>query len=660
MDVAFVPPSFSILIKRVLLFGILLMPASVLADDLPLANQNVYLDELIRKADELKLAQDAQWLGFLHVERQGLVRRMRSNVQSPHFFAAEKGAIDPWSELQATLASFFSSAPVAGRDEPGQCRWVARYHWLKTRLAFDSQRLPLLPCESFTAWQAGLDIQALHIVFASAYLNNPSSMFGHTLLRLDSKQNSGSPLLSQAINFSANTRDEQGAVFAWKGLTGGYAGRFGLFPYYQKVRDYARIDNRDLWEYPLKLEPRQIAVLLQHLWELRDVDFRYYFLRENCSLQLLALLQVALGAHALTDNFRVTAEPVNTLRSLDRLGDLLGKPVYRPALATRLAAERRAMPPTDVEQIDQLARGEVANDDPQITKLPERQQARLLQAAQDLAYYRKQIDNAESAVNLLQRRSQLPSVQQAQVAEPAGPLEGHETARLSLAVATEGGKTGLNLRIRPAYHDLMDFSEGYEAGAQIEFFDVGLVWDFNDEVLRLRDLELVSIQAISPRNDWFKPISWQLSAGMRRRPYQALGDAGELGGYVQGGPGLAWEVPGGFSAYGFAVLSADAGSHFRSDYSAGGGVTTGLLGNIGPGWRMQLEAGAIEYRAGDDDHDRYLSWINQWRISRDFSLRLDAQYRHYLVNPRSGEARISGQANPGATRGATLALIWYF
>src|SRR5690606_38838539 len=130
-----------------------------------------------------------------------------------------------------------------------QCRFRARYEWLRQQLQFDAARLPPVACPEFENWYATLNPGAVTLVFPSAYLNSPASMYGHTLLRIDppsanTQQATGSVLDSWAINFAADSRDANGLVFAVKGLTGLYPGNFAVLPYYKKVNAYGAIENR--------------------------------------------------------------------------------------------------------------------------------------------------------------------------------------------------------------------------------------------------------------------------------------------------------------------------------------------------------------------------------------------------------------------------------
>ena len=63
-------------------------------------------------------------------------------------------------------------------------------------------------------------------MFTDAYMSNPSSLFGHTLLRIDTARK-GTQLLAHGANYGAFTEGRENSVlFAVWGLTGGYYGGF--------------------------------------------------------------------------------------------------------------------------------------------------------------------------------------------------------------------------------------------------------------------------------------------------------------------------------------------------------------------------------------------------------------------------------------------------
>jgi len=264
------------------------------------AADQTYLQELVQRAHEHRLADRPEWHALLHYKPRLIIPGVKSLVDAHNFFNSPSGKTDPRAELEATLASFFSIANAEEREHP-QCVFVARYAWLKQALSFDGKKLPEQRCLRFERWYSRLNPRQLSLVFASAYLNNPASMFGHTLLRIDAEgQDEGTRLLAYAANYAANANQERGLSFAINGVFGGYPGRFSVAPYYRKVKEYGDIDNRDLWEYQLNFSREEVERVLKHLWELWLVYFDYFFFDENCSYHLLSLLEVARPGLRLT------------------------------------------------------------------------------------------------------------------------------------------------------------------------------------------------------------------------------------------------------------------------------------------------------------------------------------------------------------------------
>lgn len=615
-----------------------------------------YLDELQQRARALNLAEAREWRVLLHYEADWLGPGVTSTAATSWFFNAEEGDRNPQAELDATLAAFFRSEPLSPRDEPAQCVFIARYHWLKSRLDFDPVRLPEQPCERFAVWAQALNADAVTMVFPAAYLNSPASMFGHTLLRLDTPaQTRQTELLAYAVNFAAETAEDNGLVFAVRGLTGSYPGSFGIYPYYEKVKEYARIENRDLWEYRLQLSPAEIARMLRHLWELRGVTFDYYFLKYNCSYQLLALLEAARPELDLVSRFRGWAIPTDTLRALRETPGLVGETEYRPALSTILASEVAAVSPAQTRMALQLARTDTAGSMTEpaagdLPQLPARDQARTLQLAHDYLYYEylAQRQPRETALprarEILLARSRVgasadfPTVSKPQHA----PETGHATRRASVGLTRAAGREALSLRLRPAYHDLLDPASGYDAGAQIQFLDIGLSLDTETGDARLEDLRAIDIVSITPRDAVFKPVSWRFSTGLRR-PFAPIlqPDAPGLGLYLEGGPGLAWQLGGGLG-YVYALGSLDINRDLAHDHSAGLGAAAGYSLRPRSEWGLLLELGTIERLWGAENRERWASLGQQWQLTRQFGLRLELERRD-TEQQDWGRVGLSGQ-----------------
>ncbi|TKB87313.1 MAG: DUF4105 domain-containing protein, partial [Nitrospira sp.] len=273
-------PIVSILFPLVVIF---LLATSVSAEDPP----TPYLTQLLQQARQARLADAREWHLLLHY-RANLFGGYTSEQDDTGFFLAPEGKTDPQAELDATLRQFFSPELVGRSKQPAQCAFVARYAWLVEQLRFDPIQLPPMPCERFERWIEEFHARSITLVFPSAFMNNPASMFGHTFLRIDQEgQTAQTRLLAYTINFAADVPPDEGLAYPVRGIFGGYRGQFSTVPYYLKVQEYRDIENRDIWEYRLSFDDRQIRRLLMHAWELGNASFDYFFFKENCSYHLL-------------------------------------------------------------------------------------------------------------------------------------------------------------------------------------------------------------------------------------------------------------------------------------------------------------------------------------------------------------------------------------
>ena len=609
---------------RVVFFLALLL-ASWVAAAAPV--DHAYLAQLAERARALRLAERPEWHKLLHYVPNLGSSGVHSLVDSPAFFNAPEGKTNPQAELEATLASFYVEIEEAPDRQSPQCAFIARRAWLDEQLGFDAKRLPLLECKRYREWHAALNAKGLTLVFAAAYLNNPGSMYGHTLLRVDARdQDERTRLLAYTINFAANTDETNGLIFAVKGLLGGYPGGFSIAPYYLKVREYSDLENRDLWEYQLELGQDEVERVLRHAWELLPAYFEYYFFDENCSYHLLRLIQVARPELDLAGPFRWWALPTDTVRAVTDQPGLTARAVYRPASATLIAERLERMSREEKRITKELSLRRTDATDPKLSALPAARAAAVLETSHDYVEYRRAIgkpdvpDPRSLARELLVARSGVDAPSQApEIRPPVRPEQGHASSRIALGAGRHAGADFQELRVRPTYHDILDPEEGYVPGAQIEFFHFALR-HHRDGSTRLESFVPIDILSLSPRDEFFQSWSWKASAGWRRalvregsRPLLASVDAGA---------GAAWGR-GGRMAY--AMIDAGARSHSRLEhsYALGTGGSAGALLEPAPGLRLHAYARVLRQFLGEQDTPGAIGLEGRLRLGRDLALRLD-------------------------------------
>lgn len=633
---------------RVLFFGLVLacLPAISFAVD------NAYLQQLVKEAKARHLAQRAEWKNLLHYVPRVFMPGVKSLVDDPGFFNAPDGKTNPEAELDATLARFFSTTRSKRDKQLPQCQFIARYHWLKAQLHFDPARLPEQSCPRFDEWYAALAPQSIALVFPAAYLNNPASMFGHTLLRVDGKgQDKHTRLLAYAINYAAATNETNGFMFAVRGVFGGYIGAFSVAPYYDKVNEYSEIENRDIWEYNLNFTPAEIRRMLEHTWELGHTWFRYYFFDENCSYNLLALLQVGRPDLKLTEQFRWYAIPSDTVRAVTAVPGLLKSVHYRPARSTLLRARIRQASPDEQYLARDIAEGRLAPDGRQLTSLAPAEQAKVLDLAFNyLSYQRLSAGlpakpTARRLLGLLNARSRIDVHDPGPaISTPAvRPDEGHRSALIALGAGQRARQNFTELRLRPTYHDLMDPQGGYVRGAQIRFLDLRARHYADTGHNRVESLTVLNITSLTPRNRLIKPLSWYVDIGWYHSRLAEDDEAVLF--HLDGGAGVTYAPAAHTLLYGLIAGSLEKGTRLEHHYALGAGPSVGLYTDLSPRWRLSLSAKVLRYGLGGLHSAGEVSLRQRVTLGPQSALKLNLARQYEFGN----------YWNAG-----TLALDWYF
>ncbi|MEQ1589091.1 MAG: DUF4105 domain-containing protein [Gallionella sp.] len=613
------------------LYRIVLLPALCLLPQLSYATiDHAYLAELQAQARQMKLAERPEWLKLLHYLPKLIAPGYKGLVDSRAFYWAANGKTNPQAELDATLASFYADTMESNEVQNPQCQFIARYTWLNEQLKFDTTRLPPQTCTRFDKWRTALNPSGLTLIFASAYLNSPSSMYGHTLLRIDAKnQNEQTRLLAYAVNFAASTTETNGLSFAVNGLFGGYAGAFSLMPYYAKVREYSDFENRDIWEYPLNLTPTEVDRVLMHIWELGSQYFDYFFFDENCSYHLLGLLQVARPEFQFTQNFRWGTIPVDTVREMTLHENLVARPIYRPAQSTLLNHQLALMNDQERDLIHVLSQGGVSPTDVKLTEFSISRTAKVLEASLDYVNFRhtagKQdvADPAALSRELQGARSRLdiiaPPVDRH---EPSTrPNEGHASSRIAFAAGKVGVRNFQEVSLRATYHDMMDQDAGYVRGAAIEFFSMALRHD-DASATRVERVTPVNIVSLTPRDAFFHSPSWKVSGGWQRIRTKH-GDE-PLAAVLDGGIGGAWDNPQHSRlSYSLLDLSTRFNSSLNKGYTLGAGISIGSYMDANQAWRIHPYLNATRYFAGQRDREWQIGIEQRISLKHNLALRFD-------------------------------------
>ena len=456
--------------------------------------------------DSLTPSQQDYWLKLLHYHKG------TSRADGENFFLSKKGKSDPALELQADIEAFADPKSQAGwfHYHP-QCVFHERFNFLKKIGLIDSKMI-IQPCDELTEWKNGLNAESITLIFSSSYPNNPSSLFGHTLIRLNQKNKEQKDLLDYAVAFSAMPEhDDLGIIFAFKGFFGGYKGFLEVTKYYTKVNEYNNGESRDLIEYEVNMTADELDRLLNHLWEIYQTTyFDYYFADENCSAVLVDILAVPFNNDQVNTHARWYYLPSEMIKRFKQIPGRVKSEHFRASLKKQLEKKFEKLSKDQLREIDQLSqKKELPQDYNNVAVLDG-----VINLLDFTRYRTKDKLTNEQKVLLrksLLRRSALPQAEDIETFhydEKNRPDHGHEPQKLSPFFRSENSHSLIGFELKEGYHDLMSNDAGFDPFSQFDFFTGTLVYDKKLNRLNYDQATIVNLTSLHPYKFYDPQFSW--------------------------------------------------------------------------------------------------------------------------------------------------------
>ena len=531
------------------------------------------------RAGEAALA--PEWLALVHYRPQ-LFGGYEGTIDSETFYLSPEGRTNPAAELEATIKLFNEN-----KDKEKICLFPARYLYL-ARKGLVKGKFP--HCEEYEKFVHDLQPAGVTLLFTDAYMNNPSSLFGHTLVRIDTARK-GTQLLAHGMNYGAFTGPDPGPLYALLGLTGGYYGGFTVKPYYDTINTYNNIENRDIWELSLDLTPAEQEMFVAHLWEAGQTQTRYYFFSQNCSYMLMEMLDAVRPSLRLADEFPVQTIPLDTVKAVFAKKGLVKSVNYRPSRQNKIIHQYRQMN----ERQRKAFVAAIHHQDYGFAGLSEAEKAGAAEAAYQYVQYQNVAgdlqpdDYRQRSFKLLMTRSRIKEPDNfTELTEGKSPLKSHEAKRLVLGAGVRNGEGFQQISLRPAYHSLTDNSYGMLPGAEINFLNLTARHYDSSHKFVLQDFDVLEIKSLSPINAMFAPVSYNIGLSVNREINPESGDVGYAA-YLAVGGGGTLELTD--KVYLFALINGRGayGGFLPHDQYLGIGLQGGVFVHFDK-WRLLADA----------------------------------------------------------------------
>lgn len=468
---------------------------------MPMARGNSSEEALIRE-----LATSKAWLNLLYYDKKG--SGYQSVVTHPQFFINRKsGSRDPLQELRDTVQTFNQDFPL-NNNHP-QCLYPSRYLLLRRKFKLKEP----VPCPQFQQWLGQYAPEEVMIVYASQYISNPASIFGHSFLLLPSTRQTKAFWLT--FNYAATVpADTNGAAYVYGGLTGWYSGDYSVMPFYHRIFQYGSIENRDLWLYKIKMTPEEFEFFLKHMWELVHASrFTYYFMDANCAGILMRTFAATLPDMREANELPVYVAPVEAIKALARAGrieevDLVPSEsnVLRADLKTLDAKQRRIFQ----EAIENPKR-ELPTVDAGVAET----------LMQYVAYQTRK--NSGEIPEELKAIDRSAHIQRSRFATPPIPYPtsellhesahlSHDSSALQVGTSSLNNEGVFNFGYRFAIHGLLDPDAGYLKNSSVEFMNLNL--SAKQDALWWRDLTIAQMENFQALQFFDPQPSWRVKVAV--------------------------------------------------------------------------------------------------------------------------------------------------
>jgi hypothetical protein len=410
------------------------------------------------------------------------------------------------NELITDIKGFFKNKnKFKNIDNHPQCRFPARFFFLKKELNLSDKIFPKINCPSLLEYKNKAPADNIYIVFASANLKDPSSMMGHTFFKYEGI-NYRKRKVSHAISFFTLINTLNPLKLIYKNIGPGMKGFFVLKPYDEILYNYLENENRNVWEYKLKLNNYQKKLIYYHIWELKDIKMKYYFTSFNCAT--VDLFIVAAAKPSLMKEYKFYITPLDLIKKINKQ-KLIFYSRLIPSDEWFIKLIEGQLSFFMIYKIKNLVENEDINELKKINNFYEK----LLIQTYSIYLFKKHKISKKSMKQIL-NNVKIDNFN-LDISKYKNPLKTPYQRQIGLSYFKDyDDKKYLSLNFLPASHILNDNNREYFNESELKLANLKIL--FSKEKVLLENFDIYNMTNLIPFDILIKPISYDFALNLKR------------------------------------------------------------------------------------------------------------------------------------------------
>ena len=485
---------------------------------------------------EKKLYNSHIWKSLLHIRNDNPKINDSSFLLSYDNFSLK-------NELLLTIKSFNEGKNI--------CKYPARYLWLKEELP--NNNFKDFDCPQFQNYLDQTNLENIELIFTSENIKNPSSMMGHVFFKLQSKKDDNKKIRENSVSFFTIIDSFNIPLLIYKSTIAGMKGYFILSPYKKQISTYINKEERNIWEYKLKLTEKQKKLIYYHFWELKDIDLTYYFTGFNCATMIDDILSLTDKNYINKNSLWIT--PKDVIKNAQR-NDLIESTKMIPSIEWELNMLAENI---DKNKIDEILDLFNKKDFDKLKNFEQNLEKEFILTYSKYLFLNKNILTNEEysfILDIVEHKEDFII----DINKYKNPLKTFDDSQVSMSYSRNDNKNSLGLSFLGASNTIFDDNREYFSESSLKIGEINL--SLNENNIHLNSINIYDMKSLIPWNNITKELSNEFRLSYEKHYNNNLEDINVLN--ISGGIGISNKIHNDILVYNLGKFGT--GANFQKAY----------------------------------------------------------------------------------------------